>query len=353
MKVTIKNRIKFNEYYQALLDRNPQYIGVFFVGVKTTSVFCIATCRARKPKKENVEFYSSFKEAMVNGFRPCKVCKPTENTNQAPSNVVLAIEMVKKNPKEKISDEILRRNGLNPYAIRRWFKKNYGMTFQAYQRMYRVNNAFKELKDGNSPTSTAFDSGYESLSGFGYTYKKLMGKSPINSNDRKVILINRLTSPLGPMFICATEKGICLLEFTDRKMLETEFRDLQKRLNAVILSGENGHIKQLKKELEEYFQGKRKDFDVSLDTPGTSFQKEVWEILREIPFGQTSTYQKQAIELQNENAVRAVARANGMNRVSIVIPCHRVIGKDGTLTGYGGGLPRKKWLLDFEKNLIR
>ncbi|WP_367279640.1 bifunctional transcriptional activator/DNA repair enzyme AdaA [Ulvibacterium sp.] len=305
-----------------MLDRNPQYIGVFFVGVKTTSVFCIATCRARKPKKENVEFYSSFKEALVNGFRPCKVCKPTENASQAPSNAVMAIEMVKKNPKKKISDKILRKNGLNPYAIRRWFKKNYGMTFQAYQRMYRINNAFKELKDGNSPTSTAFDSGYESLSGFGYTYKKLIGKSPINSNERNIILIDRITTPLGPMFVCATVNGICLLEFTDRKMLETEFSDLQRRLNAVILSGENEHTKQLKKELEEYFQGKRKNFNVLLDTPGTSFQKGVWEILGEIPFGQTSTYQKQAIKLKNKNAVRAVARANGMNRVSIIIPCH-------------------------------
>ncbi len=353
MKITIQNKLRFNEYYQALLDRNPQYIGVFFVGVKTTSVFCIATCRARKPKKENVEFYPSFKEALLNGFRPCKVCKPTANANEAPSNIISAIEMVKKNPKEKVSDDILRQSGLNPYAIRRWFKKNYGMTFQAYQRMYRINNAFKELKDGTSSTHTAFDSGYESLSGFGYTYKKLMGKSPANSNERNLILIDRLTTPLGPMFVCATEKGICLLEFTDRKMLEIEFKDLQKRLNAVILSGENGHTKQLKKELREYFQGKRKNFNVSLDIPGTTFQKEVWQILQEIPFGQTSTYQDQAIKIKNKSAVRAVAHANGMNRVSIVIPCHRVIGKDGALAGYGGGLPRKKWLLEFEKKKIQ
>lgn len=349
MKVTIQNKKRFNEYYQALLDRNSQYIGVFFVGVKTTSVFCIATCRARKPKKENVEFYLSFEGALLNGFRPCKVCKPTQYANEAPPNIVSAIEMVKKNPKEKVSDDILRKNGLDPYAIRRWFKKHYGMTFQAYQRMYRINNAFKELKDSHSSTRTAFDSGYDSLSGFGYTYKKLIGKSPANSRDRNVILIDRLTTPLGPMFVCATERGICLLEFTDRKMLETEFKDLQKRLNAVILSGENSHTKQLKKELGEYFEGNRKDFNISLEMPGTVFQKEVWNMLRQIPYGQTSTYDEQALALSNKNRVRAVARANGMNRVSILIPCHRVIGTDGSLTGYGGGIPRKKWLLDFEK----
>ncbi|NAS13012.1 bifunctional transcriptional activator/DNA repair enzyme AdaA [Poritiphilus flavus] len=349
MKVTIEDNSRFNEFYQALLDRNPQYVGIFFVGVKTTSVFCISTCRARKPHKENVEFFPTFREALLNGFRPCKVCRPTENANQAPSHVMLAIEMVKKSPKEKVSDETLRQNGLNPFTVRRWFKKNYGITFQAYQRMFRINNAIIELQSGSSSTHTAFDSGYDSLSGFGYTYKKLVGKSPTKSDDRNVILIDRLTTPLGPMFVCATDMGICLLEFTDRKMLETEFNDLQKRLNAVILSGENSHTKQLKRELEEYFQGIRKSFEVSLETPGTQFQRQVWQMLQEIPYGQTSTYQQQAIKLQNEKATRAVARANGMNRVSIVIPCHRVIGKDAKLTGYGGGLARKKWLLDFEK----
>jgi len=345
----MKDKERFDEYYRALLARDPQYTGVFFVGVKTTSVFCIATCRARKPKKENVAFFPTVKEPLINGYRPCKICKPTENANEIPTKIVSALNLVKERPKERISDEMLRKESIDPYMVRRWFKKHYGMTFQAYQRMYRINNAFKELKDGVPSTHTAFDSGYDSLSGFGYTYKKLLGKSPSKSGNRNVILINRLTTPLGPMFVCSTDKGICLLEFTDRKMLETEFRDLQKRLDAVILWGENEHIKQLKKELEEYFNANRKQFEVSLDTPGTAFQRRVWGMLKEISYGSTSTYQEQAITLQNENAVRAVARANGMNRVSIIIPCHRVIGKDGNLTGYGGGLARKKWLLDFEK----
>jgi len=339
---------KIETFYKALLDRKQSYVGIFFVGVKTTSVFCIATCRARKPKLENVEFYTTFKEALNNGYRPCKICKPTENANQAPEQVEKAIKLVKENLKEKITDYQLRQMEISAEIVRRWFKKNYGMTFQAYQRMYRINNAFLELKNGKNATNTAFDTGYESLSGFGYTFKKLVGKSPTNSKNKNIILINRLTTPLGPMFVCATEKGVCLLEFVDRRMLETEFKDLQKRLTANIIAGENEHIKQTKKEITEYFEGTRKTFGVKLETPGTDFQNLVWDYLQKIEYGKTSTYQQQAGNINNPKAVRAVALANGFNRISIIIPCHRVIGKDGKLTGYGGGLERKKWLLEHE-----
>ncbi len=341
---------KIETYYQALLERKQRFVGIFFVGVKTTSVFCIATCRARKPKLENVEFYTSFKEALDHGYRPCKICKPTENANEAPEQVKWAIALVKENPKEKITDDHLRKNNKSPEVIRRWFKNNYGMTFQAYQRMYRINNAYQELKKGKNTTRTAYDSGYESLSGFGYTFKKIMGNSPQKSTDSNIILISRLTTPLGPMFMCATENGICLLEFVDRRMLETEFKDLQKLLKAQIIAGENEPIKQAKKEIAEYFEGERKTFDVKLITPGTEFQNSVWKVLQEIEYGKTVSYQQQAVKIQNPKAIRAVASANGNNRISIIVPCHRVIGKDGTMTGYGGGIERKKWLIEHERN---
>lgn len=349
----ITNEGRITEYYQALLDRNSQYVGIFYVGVKTTSIFCIATCRARKPKRENVVFYTSVKEALDDGFRPCKVCKPTEYAADVPEPISQAIQLVHQHPKEKISDERLRSLDISPEVVRRWFKKNYGLTFHAYQRMYRINQAFIELKEGKKATETAFASGYESLSGFGYTYKKLLGKAPVKSANQAVILLNRVPTPLGPMFVAATDQGICLLEFTDRKMLETEFGDLQKRLGAEVLLGENEHIRQLKQELKEYFAGDRTSFDVSLHTPGTDFQQAVWHTLTTIPYGTTTSYQAMAQQLANPKAVRAVGRANGMNRVAIVIPCHRVVGKNGALTGYAGGLERKKWLLEFEEKHAR
>ncbi|HET8816068.1 MAG TPA: methylated-DNA--[protein]-cysteine S-methyltransferase [Pseudidiomarina sp.] len=347
----ITNQDQIHEYYQALLDRNSSFLGVFYVGVKSTSIFCIATCRARKPKLENVEFYTTFKDALSAGYRPCKVCRPTENAHEAPEYVARAMQLVRDHPKDKISDYQLRQLDISPESVRRWFQKHYGITFQAYQRMYRINNAFQELKVGRSTTDTAFDSGYESLSGFGYTFKKMLGHSPAEINHHNVITISRITTPIGPMFVCATDEGICLLEFVDRRMLETEFKDLQKLLRARIISGENNHIKQAKRELEEYFQGTRQRFDVKLHTPGTEFQNAVWSALQEIPYGSTCSYQEQAQRINRPNAVRAVASANGFNRVAIIIPCHRVIGKDGSLTGYGGGLARKRWLLDHENKL--
>jgi AraC family transcriptional regulator, regulatory protein of adaptative response / methylated-DNA-[protein]-cysteine methyltransferase len=154
---------------------------------------------------------------------------------------------------------------------------------------------------------------------------------------------------LGPMVAGAVGDGICLLEFSDRRMLNTEYKDLRRYLKTDINEGENAHIISLRIQLEEYFKGIRKEFDLQLVTPGTEFQQLVWKELLNIPYGTTRSYQQQADALKKPESIRAVANANGMNRISIIIPCHRVIGSDGRLTGYGGGLKRKKWLLDHEK----
>jgi AraC family transcriptional regulator of adaptative response/methylated-DNA-[protein]-cysteine methyltransferase len=159
----------------------------------------------------------------------------------------------------------------------------------------------------------------------------------------------KIESPLGELIAGATDEGICLLEFNDRKRAATECRDLVRLLNQPMEEGENEHLTILIQQLAEYFSGSRKKFSIPLVTPGTDFQKEAWNELMEIPFGSTRSYQEQANALNRPDSVRAVANANGTNRISIVIPCHRVIGTNGRLTGYGGGLKRKKWLLDHEK----
>jgi len=304
-------------------------------------------CRARKPKRENVEFYKEVKSVLDAGFRPCKVCRPTENAHSAPLIIEQALELVRAHPKTKISDAELRQRDISPERVRRWFLQNHGITFQAFQRMQRVNIALQELKGGRAAIDVAFDNGYQSLSGFGYTYKRLTGVAP--TEPTQVIMIHRFTTPLGPMFVCATERGVCLLEFTDRRMLETEFRDLQRLLNARIMSGENSHTRQAEKEMSEYFSGTRQRFDLILDAPGSDFQRAVWQGLRAVPYGQTSHYQALSGQIGKPNAVRAVAAANGANRIAIVIPCHRIIGKDGAMTGYGGGTARKAWLIEHER----
>ena len=164
-----------------------------------------------------------------------------------------------------------------------------------------------------------------------------------------MILTTTFETELGTMIAGAVEEGICLLEFKDRKILNSEFRDLRKYLAVETEEGENIHTINLKKQLAEYFLGVRKVFDLQLIIPGTIFQQMVWNELLSIPYGTTRTYLEQAEALHKPESIRAVANANGMNRIAIIIPCHRVIGSDGSLTGYGGGLNRKKWLLDHEK----
>jgi O-6-methylguanine DNA methyltransferase len=164
-----------------------------------------------------------------------------------------------------------------------------------------------------------------------------------------VIKKTRIETPIGEMVAGATKDGICLLEFSDRKSLSSQIEEITALLETKTEDGSNRHLRMLKKQLKEYFKGKRKEFSLHLLTPGTEFQQAVWKELLKIPYGSTRTYQGQADLLNNPGSVRAVAHANGSNRISIIIPCHRVIGSDGHLVGYGGGLKRKKWLLDHER----
>ena len=322
------------------------------MGVKTTGIFCRPTCTARKPKFENVEFFDTTKAAILKGYRPCKVCKPLENLNETPPKIQALLKELSDDPSLKLKDYDLVLRGLEPATVRRWFLKNHGLTFHAFQRMFKINSAFKKLQQGENVLETAMDVGYESLSGFNETFKNIFGVSPKFSKEQKIVHLKRIETPLGTMIACATLDGICMLEFSDRKALPTELKQISTFFNATIIQGENPHFNILEKELEEYFKGELKEFKVPLAPVGTDFQKQVWEVLRGIPYGTTRSYQEQALILGNPKAVRAVANANGLNKISIIIPCHRVIGSDGKLTGYGGGIWRKQKLLELEKAIL-
>jgi AraC family transcriptional regulator of adaptative response/methylated-DNA-[protein]-cysteine methyltransferase len=165
----------------------------------------------------------------------------------------------------------------------------------------------------------------------------------------RMIKTTKITTPLGEMIAAATGDGICFLAFGDNQDLHSELKVLAELLDTDIKEGRHKYLRQVKKELKEYFTGKRKEFSVSLVTPGSEFQKAVWNVLLNIPYGTIISYQQQADILKNPGSVRAVAHANGMNRIAVIIPCHRVIGSDGKLVGYGGGLDRKRWLINHEK----
>lgn len=204
------------------------------------------------------------------------------------------------------------------------------------------------LRNGDKVIEAAFETGYESLSGFHHSFKKAMNRSPIEGKTGHQLTVTRIGTPLGPMLVVATENGICLLEFTDRRMLETELKQLQSIYKTPILPGKSEYFSEVENQITEYFEGNRREFDFPIVTPGTAFQQAVWKELQQIPYGSTRSYKQQAVAVGNSQAVRAVAKANGFNRIAIVIPCHRVIGEDGHLTGYGGGIWRKKWLLNHE-----
>ncbi|WP_421763343.1 bifunctional transcriptional activator/DNA repair enzyme AdaA [Ekhidna sp.] len=335
-----------DEMYQALLDKNSQYEGVFIVGVKTTGIFCRPTCTARKPKPENVEFFLNTKDALANGYRACRICRPMKEYQSAPDWLIPLLKKIESEPHKKWKDYELDQMGFSPSRVRRYFKKTHGITFQAYLRMSRINGAFSKIKEGQTVTQSAFEQGYDSLSGFSETFKNMTGFSP--GSQGQIITINRIPTPLGPMMIGVTDEGLCLLEFTDRKMLETQLSTLKKRTKSEMVTGKHPMIDKVSTQLNEYFDGKRKKFDIPLIAPGTDFQQKVWDALNQIPFGVTRSYKQQADVVGDVKAVRAVARANGENRISIIIPCHRIIGSDGSIVGYGGGIHRKQWLLKHE-----
>jgi AraC family transcriptional regulator of adaptative response/methylated-DNA-[protein]-cysteine methyltransferase len=168
-----------------------------------------------------------------------------------------------------------------------------------------------------------------------------------------MIKTTQITTPIGNMLMASTAKGICLLEYIDvENRLAKQTSHLEKIFSTKLEKGEPPFYNQLKRELEEYFSGYRKIFNTPLDTKGTGFQEQSWKALLAIPYGETRSYQDQAIAINKPKAVRAVAGANHRNKISILIPCHRVIGKNGSLTGYGGEIWRKEYLLKLEGALL-
>ncbi len=334
--------------YRALAARDSAFDGLFVAGVITTGVFCRPTCGARKPKPENVEYFATAADALHHGYRPCKLCNPLGVPGEAPAWLQPLLDDLHADPQRRWKDQDLRNRNLGPDRVRRWFQKHHGMTFHAYGRALRLAVAFGRLASGDGVAESAYGAGYESLSGFTEAVARTTGRSPARSRTFRLVRIARILTPLGPMIAGAADDGVCLLEFADRRMLETQVERVERTLDARALPGASPHIARLEEELAEYFSGTRRTFTLPLVTAGTPFQESVWAALRTIPYGETRSYQDQAGAIGRPEAVRAVARANGDNRIAILVPCHRVIGKGGELVGYGGGLWRKKCLLDLE-----
>lgn len=333
---------------RAYQTRDESYNGLFFLGVRTTGIFCRPTCPARKPAPENVEYFPTAAAALFAGYRACRRCRPLELDDQ-PAWAKQLLADIEAQPDRRITESDLRERGVDPTTARRHFLRYYGMTFQAFARARRLGRALQHLRAGGRVDDAVFDSGYESHSGFREAFGRLFGETP-GRHDGKCVDLAWFPTPLGPMIGGATADGVCLLEFSDRRMLEGQLATVRRLFGCpVIPSQKNELLKQLGRELNEYFAATRREFSVPLTYPGTPFQQKVWSALLKIPYGETMSYRQLAVKIGHPDAQRAVGRTNGLNRIAIVIPCHRVINHDGKLGGYGGGLRRKEFLLALER----
>lgn len=335
--------------YRAVVERDPAFEGIFYVAVKTTGIFCRPTCRVRTPKRENVEFFSSVSEALHAGFRPCRRCRPLEREPDAPPVVARLLAEVEADPTARLRDADLSKRGIDPSTARRAFKRYCGMTFQAYHRARRMGLALAGVRQGKSMLDLQLDHGFESGSGFRTAFNRLLGTAPSRSQGVDCLYARWIETPLGPMLALADDRGLALLEFVDRRGLERELQERQKKFGRSILPGAHRYLEQIDAELTAYFSGRTLTFATPIAMRGSPFQRSVWNALLEIPPGTTRSYGAIAAAIGTPAAVRAVGRANGDNPLCLIVPCHRVIGANGTLTGYGGGLWRKQWLLDHER----
>ena len=336
------------EMLQAFLDRDASYDGVFFTGVRTTGIFCRPTCTAKKPLPDNVVFFATPRDAVLAGYRACKRCRPLRHEGEAPTWVGQLLDEIERDPARRWVDQDLRALGLSPGRVRVWFQKNVGMTFHAFSRARRLGVALAQIQEGDGVAPAAFASGYDSLSAFNDAFRQILGTTPTGAKGSTVLTVTRIPTPLGPMVAAAGEGALWLLEFTDRRRLPTQLRTLQERHGCLLVPGADPVLSETARQLDAYFEGRLRAFTIPLRAPGTSFQESVWRELERIPYGETVSYGELAVRVGRPDAPRAVGAANGHNRIAILLPCHRVVGADGRLTGYGGGLWRKQRLLELE-----
>lgn len=342
-----------DELYEALVRRDPSFEGRTYVGVPSTGIFCRFTCVGRKPKRKNCLFYHSIQECLAAGFRPCLRCRPLAPISQAHPVVGTLMEVLEAEPGRRWLEADIAARGLAPSTVRRIFKRHVGVTFLEFARRQRLTVGGAALAAHKPVIEAQLDAGFDSASGFRAAFTRVLGQPPAALSLQTALAANWFNSPLGPLLGVADKRAVHMLEFFDRRGLPEELRRLQQRASSAIGIGWTPVIEQIETELKAYFAGQWTDFRTPLALTGPAFTRQVWTALRTIPWGETRSYQAMAKAIGQPTAVPAVARANGANQIAIVIPCYRVIGMNGDLTGYGGGLLRKQWLLDHERRFAR
>lgn len=335
--------------YQALLQRDPAYDGRAYVGVSSTGVFCRLTCPARKPRPENCTFYASVGACIQAGFRACRRCHPLAPAAEADPAVKTLLAALSERKGRRWSEPDIIRMGLDPSTVRRAFNRHFGMTFLEMARLERLRNAHVALSGGGKVIEAQIDAGFGSANAFRAAFARLMGKPPGSFSTEALVRADYIDTPLGAMIALGDPTHLHLLEFADRKALPAELRRMHQVFKGRIGFGRHAPVDRLEAELDAYFSGRGARFSVPLAFHGSDFTKAVWHALVQIPAGEIRSYSEIAMDIGRPSAVRAVARANGANQIALVVPCHRVLGADGSLTGYGGGLWRKQKLIEIER----
>jgi AraC family transcriptional regulator of adaptative response/methylated-DNA-[protein]-cysteine methyltransferase len=339
--------------WQAVLTKDTRFDGQFVFAVSSTGIYCRPSCGSRRPRRENVSFFMSPEDAEQAGFRACRRCHPRDAQTVDPQ-VQMAQEVcriIEENEGETVSLAILsERLGVSSFHLQRTFKSLMGISPKDYAETWRVKRFKQGVRKGAAVTTAMYDAGFGSSSRLYETASSELGMTPATyGKGGRGAVINYAVaqSPLGMLLVAATEKGVCSVMLGDSEAgLKADL--LQEFPAAEIRQDEQQLLQSAVKAIVDHLKSKSPRIDLPLDIQATAFQRQVWEQLRAIPYGETHSYSKVAKAMGQEKAVRAVARACATNPVALVIPCHRVIREDKSLGGYRWGLERKRKLLERE-----
>ena len=337
-------------FWRAVQAKDARFDGAFVFGVKTTGIFCRPSCTSKPAKRENIEFFDEVERAEYSGFRACLRCKPKQSERVDPQIelVMRALDIISGETEISL-DELSQQLDLSPSHLQRTFKQIVGVSPKKYAEVKRVEKFKDELRGGSDVVTAMYESGYGSSSRLYEKAAENLGMTPaVYKKGGKGMKINYVITDceLGKLLVARTKRGICSVTFGDDDVglsgaLENEFP------NAEIAKDDDG-LKNAVNAIIKYLAGKDKRLVLPLDLQATAFQFQVWDFLRQIPYGETRSYTEVAEAIGDKKKVRAVAQACAKNRVAVVIPCHRVVASDGKLSGYRWGVHRKKLLLEVE-----
>ncbi len=336
--------------WTALAKRDRQADGAFLYGVRTTGIYCRPGCPSRLPKRANVEFFDDHRQARKRGFRACKKCKPDDpSSTQIPNTVIAACRLIEQSDDPPSLTQLADAVGLSPSHFHRLFRKHVGITPKAYVTARRAERFRAGLRRGENVTEAMYGAGYGAASRCYEDVGRKLGMTPTQYGGGGIgqaIRVAVVPCSLGWVAVAATERGICSIEIgNDPDILRSETTT---RFPAATLHENEPIFTGWVNQVVDHLQAPGNGLDLPLDIQGTAFQQKVWAALSTIPIGATSTYTEIAHQIGQPTAVRAVARACAANRIAVVIPCHRVVRTDGSLSGYRWGVERKRKLLERE-----